>query len=315
MTVSELEAPPGQAADGVRLRRRRGTPGRNRAALIFLLPFGALFVVFFLLPIGYAIDESLYQVKRSGLGFGTPERVFSGIGNYLAVFEDDTFLSGLGRLLAFGVVQVPVMLGLALLLALLLDGRAALFSRFFRLVYFLPYAVPGVIAAIVWSFLYTREISPLGFLGIDFLGDGVVIWSIGNIVTWTWTGFNMLVIYAALQAIPRDLYEAASLDGAGAWRIAWSVKIPLIRPSLILTGVFSIIGTLQLFNEPTVLSGVTTAVSKSYTPLMWSVQVALDNNDYGQGSAIAIVLALVAGGLSLAFLRLSAWLTTRGVRR
>ncbi|MGI5486326.1 carbohydrate ABC transporter permease [Microtetraspora malaysiensis] len=293
-------------------RGGRAVIGRvtNRAALIFLLPFGTLFVVFFVLPIGYAVNESLYKLKRSGLGFGTPERVFSGLANYAAVFRDDTFLTGVRRLLLFGIVQVPIMLGLALVLALLLDGHAARFTRFFRLVYFLPYAVPGVIAAIVWSFLYTPEISPFG---LDLLDGGVVLWSIGNIVTWTWTGFNMLVIYSALRAIPRELCEAAAMDGASAWRIAWSIKIPMVRPSLILTGVFSIIGTLQLFNEPTVLSGVTTTVSKSYTPLMWSLQVALDNNDYALGSAIAIVLALLAGALSFLFLRLSAWLTRRGV--
>ncbi|GAB3671641.1 sugar ABC transporter permease [Actinocorallia lasiicapitis] len=284
---------------------------KMRAAVPLLAPFTVLFVVFFLIPIGYAINESLYQVQRSGLGFGKPERVFAGLDNYAAVFRDGVFLRDVGRLLAFGVVQVPIMLGMALLLALLLDGASARFKRFFRLVYFLPYAVPGVIATIVWAFLYTPEISPFG---LDLLDDGIVLFSIGNIVTWTWTGFNMLVLYSALQAIPRDLYEAASLDGASALRIALSIKIPMVRPSLMLTAVFSIIGTLQLFNEPAVLSDVTTNVSKDYTPLMWSLQVALDRNDYALGSAIAIVLALLAGGLSLIFLKLSSWLTAKEVR-
>ncbi|MEU0564426.1 sugar ABC transporter permease [Nonomuraea sp. NPDC005983] len=290
-----------------RTRSRWNSPGRAAAPL--LIPFCLLFIVFFLAPVGYAINESLHAVKRSGLGFGSPERIFAGLGNYTKVFQDGTFLAGVGRLLLFGLVQVPIMLGLALVLALLLDGKAARFTRFFRVVYFLPYAVPGVIAAIVWAFLYNPEV-----LGVDLLGDGTVLWSMGNIVTWTWTGFNMLVIYSALKAIPSELYEAAALDGASPWKIAWSIKIPMVRPSLVLTGVFSIIGTLQLFNEPMILSDVTPAVSKDFTPLMWSLQVALDHNDYGLGSAISIVLALVAGGLSLLFLRLSAWLTARGAR-
>lgn len=208
------------------------------------------------------------------------------------------------------------MLGLALVLALLLDSASARFKSFFRLTYFLPYAVPGVIAAIVWSFLYTPEISPLtDVLPFDPLGDGAVMWSMANIVTWTWVGFNMLVIYAALQSIPSSLYEAAELDGAGGWKTAWYVKVPLVRPSLVLTGVFSIIGTLQLFNEPMVLSRITSSVGKDYTPLMRALQVALDSNDRGQGTAIALTLAVLAAGLSYFFIRLSAWLTTRGVNR
>ncbi|MFI7407527.1 carbohydrate ABC transporter permease [Streptomyces sp. NPDC049627] len=307
MTATQL---PRVAAPQGRARRRR-RPSPSRAALPLLAPFCLLFGVFFLLPIGYAIHESLYAVRRSGLGFGTPERVFAGFDNYAKVFDDGIFLSGVGRLLLFGFVQVPVMLGLALLLALLLDGTAARCKPFFRLVYFLPYAVPGVIAAIVWAFLYTPQISPFG---LDLLADDVVLGSIGNIVTWTWTGFNMLVIYSALQAVPRDIYEAAAIDGAGPLRIAWQIKIPMVRPSLALTAVFSVIGTLQLFNEPRVLSDVTANVPKDYTPLMWSLQVALDRNDYALGSAIAVVLAVLTGGLSLLFLRLSSWLTTRGAR-
>lgn len=307
MTATQL---PSVAAARGRARRRR-RPSPSRAALPLLAPFCLLFGVFFLLPIGYAIHESLYTVQRSGLGFGTPERVFAGFGNYAKVFDDGIFLTGVRRLLLFGFVQVPIMLGLALLLALLLDGAAARWKPFFRLVYFLPYTVPGVIAAIVWAFLYTPQISPFG---LDLLADDVVLGSIGNIVTWTWTGFNMLVIYSALQTVPRSLYEAAAIDGAGPLRIAWQIKIPMVRPSLVLTAVFSIIGTLQLFNEPGVLSDVTTNVPKDYTPLMWSLQVALDRNDYALGSAIAIVLAVLAGGLSLLFLRLSSWMTARGER-
>ncbi|MFD1937730.1 MULTISPECIES: carbohydrate ABC transporter permease [Nonomuraea] len=313
MATIQLEAEETRAAPP---RRRRARPTSNRAAFVFLLPFSVLFVVFFLVPIGYAINESFYRVKRSGLGFGTPERVFSGLDNFTAVFADGGFVRGVGRLLLFGVVQVPIMLGLALVLALLLDSASARFKRFFRLTYFLPYAVPGVIAAIVWSFLYTPDISPLAdLLPFDLLSDNLVLWSMANIVTWTWVGFNMLVIYAALQSIPSSLYEAAELDGAGGWKTAWYVKVPLVRPSLVLTGVFSIIGTLQLFNEPMVISRITPSVGKDYTPLMRSLQVALDNNDYGQGTAIALTLAVIAAGLSYLFIRLSAWLTARGVNR
>src|SRR5262249_38638254 len=189
-----------------------------------------------------------------GLGFGTPQQVFTGFGNYTKVFQDPTFLPGLGRVLLFGVVQVPVMLGLALLLALLLDGTAARFPQLFRIAFFLPYAMPGVIGALLWSFLYHPALSPfLDIVNVNFFSPAMLLWSIGNIVTWAYTGFNMLVIYSSLKSIPRDLYEAAELDGCSPWRIAWHIKIPLVRPALVLTALFSIIGTLHLFNEPAVL--------------------------------------------------------------
>ncbi len=157
-------------------------------------------------------------------------------------------------MLIFGVVQVPVMLGLALLFALLLDSPLLRGKKFFRLAFFVPYAVPGVIAAIMWGFLYSPNLSPFTVLtgNVDFLSAELVLWAIANVVTWVFVGYNMLIIYSALLAIPTDIYEAARLDGAGQMRIAWSIKIPLVRPSLVLTAILSIIGTLQLLAEPQV---------------------------------------------------------------
>ncbi|GAA4885158.1 sugar ABC transporter permease [Kitasatospora terrestris] len=308
-----MSAAPQVAADraGRQAPPSRRGPSRNRAALGFLLPFGLLFVALFLLPIAYALWQSLYRTARSGLGFGPARTVFAGLANYGAALGDGSFLAGVGRVLLFGVVQVPVMLGLALVLALLLDGRGARFPRFFRLAYFLPYAIPGVVATILWAFLYLPGTSPLvsglGNVGIraDFLSSGTVLWSMANIVTWTWTGYNMLVILAALQAVPRELYEAAELDGASAWRIAWHIKIPLVAPALVLTGIFSVIGTLQLFTEPMVLHSLTSTVSADYTPNMAAYNAAFGTNDYGRAAAIAVLLALATGVLSFVFLRLS----------
>ncbi|MFC4059941.1 carbohydrate ABC transporter permease [Planomonospora corallina] len=287
-------------------RRRRG-PGRarGRAALVLLAPFGLLFTWVFAAPIGYALHQSLFTVRRSGLGLEAPVRVFAGAGNYLRALTDEAVLAGVGRVLLFGAVQVPVMLGLALLLALLLDGASARFKRFFRLAFFLPYAIPGVVAAILWAYLYLPSFSPLHSLtGVDFLSSGSVLWSTANVVTWSWTGYNMIVIFTALQAVPRELYEAAAMDGAGALRIALRVKIPLVRPALVLTGVFSIIGTLQLFNEPTVMRAITRSVTSDYTPAMAAYQAAFGAGDYNYAAAIAVVLALTTCVLSYLFLTL-----------
>ncbi len=300
---------------------RRG-PARSRFAPVgFLLPFALLFAAFFLLPIGYALWQSLYRIERSGLGFGPSRTVFAGMGNYSAALKDGSFLAGVVRVVLFGTVQVPVMLGLALVLALLIDARSTRLRRFFRLVFFLPYAIPGVVATVLWAFLYlpgtSLLVAGLKNIGIraDFLSSGTVLWSMANIVTWTWTGYNMLVILSALQAIPNELYEAAEIDGAGSWRIAWHVKIPLVAPALVLTGIFSIIGTLQLFTEPMILRSLTSTVSADYTPNMAAYNAAFGNNDYGKASAIAVLLALATCVLSFSFLRLSARLTENRVAR
>lgn len=280
---------------------------------MFLAPFGLLFALFFLLPIGYAIYESLLKVHVSGLGLGpsSTTTVFAGFANYGQVFSDPSFWQGVGRVLLFGVVQIPVMLVFATILALLLDSVTVRFRRFFRLAFFLPYGIPGVIAAILWSFLYLPGLSPIvaalrssGFGTVNFLGTNSALWSIANIVTWEYTGYNMLIIYAALQAIPADLYEAGRLDGASEWRVATRIKLPMVVNALVLTAIFSIIGTLQLFSEPQVLRAITSNISSSYTPNLLAYTQAFTSNNPNYAAAIAVVLALGTFILSFGFLRL-----------
>ncbi len=286
--------------------------GRKATPYLFLLPFGLLFLLFFVAPVLYAIYQSMFRLHRSGLGLGAPTVGFNGLANYQQVLHDANFWSGIGRVLLYGIVQVPIMLGLALFLALLLDSATARFKPFFRLAFFVPYAVPGIVAALLWGYLYDPTLSPIvkviGALGLrtpDFLGPQTVLWSIANIATWTYTGYNMLIIFAALQAIPPELYEAARIDGASAWGIARRIKIPLVIPALILTCIFSIIGTLQLFNEPMALTKVSNNISTSYTPNLYAYYTAFGNNNYYYGATIAVVLALVTCVLSFSFLHIT----------
>src|SRR5437764_198874 len=137
------------------------------------------------------------------------------------------------------------------------------------------------------------------------LGRGTVLWSIANIATWAWAGYNMLIIFAALQAIPTEIYESARLDGCSGFRIAWYIKIPLVAPALILTCIFSIIGTLQLFNEPSVLTTISNNISTSYTPNLYAYNTAFGNNNYYYAAAMAVALALVTCVLSFGFLRVT----------
>ncbi|MEV6568323.1 carbohydrate ABC transporter permease [Streptomyces kronopolitis] len=300
-------APRGRPRRAPRTRARRA-----RAAAAFLLPFLALFALCFLAPIGYALQQSLFTTERTGpLGLGGREHeAFAGLANYAHALSDDRFLAGFGRVLLFGAVQIPLMIALATGLALLLDSASARGVAFFRTAFFLPYGVPGVIASILWGFLYVPGISPLvkiaGALGwdVDFLSRGTVLWSIANIVTWQFTGYNMLVLIAQLKAIPGELYEAARLDGASARQIARYVKLPLIRPALVLTGVFSIIGTLQLFAEPMVLRPLASAIDSGFTPNLHAYSAAFVGNNQHVAAAEAVFLALVACVLSFGFLRL-----------
>lgn len=278
----------------------------SRTALVLLGPFLALFVLIYALPIAYACYQSLTTVRRTGLlGMGGSRTVFAGLDNYAAALGDSGFVGSFGRVLLFGVVQVPVMLALATGLALLLDSASARGIGFFRTAYFLPYGVPGVIASILWGFLYVPGISPLvALFHVDFLSGGSLLWSIANIVTWQFTGYNMLVLVAALRAVPTELYQAAALDGASAGQVVRHVKLPMIRPALSLVTVFSIIGTLQLFSEPLVLAPLAPEVSSSYTPNLSAYNQAFTANDYGRAAAEAVLIALVACVLSFGFLRL-----------
>jgi multiple sugar transport system permease protein len=296
-------------------RRRRagsGPRGTVRTALLFLAPFALLFVAMYLVPIVFALVQSLFSLKRSGLGLTAPTMHFDPLANYVKLIGDHEFIAGLGRILLFGVVQVPVMLGLALFLALLIDSRSAKLKGFFRLAAFLPYAVPGVIAAIVWSFLYSPVTSPVnsfldstfGFT-LPFFSDSWALWSVANIVTWIWTGYNMLIIYSSLQTVPEEVIEAARLDGASPWRIALSIKVPMIRPAMILTTIFSIIGSAQLYNEPAVLQPLSGgSITQTFTPLM-SAQAQATAQNYPYAAAQSVVLAVLVGALSLLFFKIT----------
>ncbi|MGW2825748.1 carbohydrate ABC transporter permease [Streptomyces sp. NPDC001443] len=286
----------------------RHRPRRTLAPYAFLAPFLIPFVLFSLVPVGYAFWQSLHKTQRTGGTFGRTHSVFAGFDQYVQVVQEPYFAESLLRVAGFALVQIPVMLLLSLVLALLLDSAVARAKRFFRLVYFVPYGIPGVVAALMWAFLYDPRLSPLvdvlNSIGIhaDLLGPGVILWSIGNVVTWTYTGYNMLILYAALQAVPADIGEAARMDGADGWAIALRIKIPIIRPALILTGVFSIIGTFQLFTEPQVFRSISTSVTSAYTPNLAAYSLASGDN-YSEAAALSVLLAVVTFALSFAFLR------------
>ncbi|MDX3379884.1 transporter [Streptomyces sp. V2] len=278
----------------------------------FTVPFQLGFVFLYLLPIGYAVYQSLFKVQQSGLGLGGSTEKFTGLDNYREGLTDSAFMGSVLRVVVFACVQIPVMLLVSLVLALLLDAVTSRAASRFRILLLVPYMIPGVVAAIVWINLYSPDVGPLTAIGDvfgfhwNFFAPSMVWPSIGNLLTWHGIGYNMVIIYSALQAVPRELFEAARLDGASELRIARSIKVPYVRGALVLTGLLSIIQMLQIFNEPALFRNVTPqTVDDSFTPIMIIYNQAFNAGNYHYAAALSVLLALILGLASFVFYRLT----------
>jgi multiple sugar transport system permease protein len=278
-------------------RRSRNRTGS--APYVLVAPAVVLLAVFLLVPIGYTVWLSLRASRVTAGGIGPRVEVFTGLANYTGVLTEPSYVQGLLRMLGYGAIVVPVMLGLALLFALLLDVPRVRLGRASRIGIFLPYAVPGVIASLLWGFLYLPGVSPIrdainavGLPPPDLLGPRTVLFSVANIGIWGGVGFNMIVLYTALRGVPREMYDAARIDGASEAQIAFRIKIPLITPALLMTGIFSVIATLQVFSEPQTLQPLSDSISSTWVPLMAIYRDAFVNNDIYSAAAASVVLAL-----------------------
>jgi multiple sugar transport system permease protein len=291
--------------------RRRGSRNRELTPWLFASPAIVLFVCFLLIPIGYALYLSFRGLRIEGSGaFGRRTEGFVGLDNYIAAVTNPELLAGFGRSMVYGAIAIPTVLGLALLFALLLDTPRARLTSFARTAIFLPYAVPGVIASLLWGFLYLPSTSPISYVvrelggsSLDFFGHPTLYFALANIALWSGVGFNMIIIYTSLRAIPQEIYEAARIDGANEWHIAWRIKIPLVTPALVLTGLFSVIGTVQLYSEPATLRPLASTISSTWVPLMAIYQEAFGNDNLGGAAAASVLLAIGTLALSLVILR------------
>ncbi|OZM75801.1 carbohydrate ABC transporter permease [Pseudonocardia sp. MH-G8] len=292
--------------------RRR--PLRVRATpYLFLGPAALLFLGLIAVPIGYAVVLSLFGPRVSGGAYGVRRQVFLGLENYARSLTDSVLLESIGRMFLFALIMVPLMMGSALLFALLLDAPRTRLKGPARTAIFLPYAVPGVIASLMWGFLYLPSTSPAVDLGRlvgvelpDLLNGPIVYGSIANIVIWSGVGFNMIILYTSLRSIPEETIDAARIDGANERQIAWYIKVPSVLPALTLTGLFCILGALQTYSEPTTLSSLTTGISSTFFPLMKVYQDAFANDDLNHAAATSVLLAVGTLLLSLLILKLFA---------
>ncbi|GAB7065068.1 carbohydrate ABC transporter permease [Streptomyces mexicanus] len=303
--AASAQAAPPQAADGVRRAARRSAERRrNAAAGVLMTPFFLLLALVFLLPVGTAVWLSFFSADEPGLGFGPERTVFVGLRSYAAVVTDPTFLSGLGTVALYCVIYIPLMVIGSLALALLLDSGVVRLRSWAQLGLFLPHAVPGIIAALIWLYLYTPGISPViealgkADITVDFLGLHTTLPSIVNIALWSNLGYNMVVFYAALQAVPREVLEASVVDGAGPVRTALQVKAPLVRSSLVMVAMFTLIWALQLFTEPMLLHQSSQMISTRSSPSMYIYDAAFSRNNYSLAAAASVILLVITIAVS-----------------
>jgi multiple sugar transport system permease protein len=265
------------------------------AAYVLILPFVVIFIAMFVVPLAYSAYISLFRTQLVG---GTS---FIGLGNYFEALTDPLFLGALLRMGLFLVIQVPIMLGFALFFALALDSGRVRWHKFVRLSIFVPYAIPGVVATLMWGYLYGHDFGPInqvirwfGIQAPNLLSGSLIVPSTMNIITWEFIGYNMIVLFSAMRSIPTELYDAAQVDGAGQFRIAWSIKIPMIRQAILLTIIFSIIGTFQTFSEPQLLYKLApNAVGTAFSPNLYAFNLTFVNQNSNYAAAIAFLLGIV----------------------
>ncbi len=278
-----------------RAPRSRRRVARSWVGWGFIGPFMTVFTLVFLAPIVYSIYLSLFRQQLVG------GNSFVGLDNYRRAFADAQFWSSVARVGLFLAVQVPIMLGIALFVALAIDSGRLFGRNFFRISIFLPYAVPAVVATLMWGFMYGTRFGLIGnidaALGItlsDPLSPGLVLASIGNIVTWEFVGYNMLIFYSALRVVPTSLYEAAEIDGAGQFRVISAIKLPAIRGALVIATIFSIIGSFQLFNEPSILQNLApNAITTYFTPNLYAYSLSFSGQQYNYSATVAIIMGLI----------------------
>jgi multiple sugar transport system permease protein len=270
---------------------------------LFLLPFLVFFIIVTVYPVLYGGYLSLFGQHGARMWF-------VGLSNYRSVFTDPLFWQGFGIPLFLLFVQVPGMIVIAIFIGLLYERVKH--SMVYRLIFYLPYAVPGVVAGIIWSYIFSKSMSPLvalwklfGATDPEFITLSSVRWILLIIILWEWTGFTSLIIYSTLVSLPKEYTEAAELDGATWLKVAYYIKIPLLRNTVFVLFIFNIFGAMQVFNEPMMLAVLLTDMPPNFTPAMYIYNQAFSYGAFTYSIAMGLVLAAVIFVVSFFFMRQS----------
>ena len=274
------------------------------AALLFIAPALLGFVVFYLFPAirGVWLSFTNYDLFSPG--------EFVGGANYAQIVDDKVFWNALLVTLEYVVVNIGLQTAVALLMAVLMQRLAK--SLVIRGILLVPYMVSGVVVALLWQWLLDYQIgivnNALDFIGLprqSFFGDpALAIVTVALINVWKSMGYTALLLFAGLQAIPKDIYEAAAIDGASEAKAFWRVSLPLLRPVLALVLIVSLIGSFQIFDTIAVTTkgGPVNATRVIY---YYIYDLAFNRYDFGYASAIALVLFVLLIGITLIQLRIT----------
>ncbi|MDQ0614301.1 lactose/L-arabinose transport system permease protein [Microbacterium sp. W4I4] len=298
------ESRQGAPASGASRSGRLFAARMHRPGLWFALPATALMAIFFAYPLVVSLLQSFYRTQG---GVST----FVGLDQYTRMLRDPLVAKSLFNAGLILIVQVPIMIALAVGLAYLLNQSWLRFRAGFRLIVFLPAITTLVAYSVVFRVIMTTDGGLLNqFLGL--LGAAPIDWlnnewwsrvAVIASITWRWTGYNMVIILAGLQAIAPELYEAARIDGAGRWQTFRHVVVPQLRPVLIFTSVTSTIGALQLFDENYILTGGGPN-NATLTPVLYLYKMGFQQFDFGYASAIAWMLVILTGIIAVVQFRI-----------
>ncbi|WP_196777923.1 carbohydrate ABC transporter permease [Lentzea aerocolonigenes] len=266
---------------------------------LFVAPFFVIFAVFGLFPLVYTAWVSVHEWDIAGQGG------FVGLDNYVMLFSDPDFWNATCNTIGMLVLATVPQLFCALVLASLLNQKLRGLT-FLRMGVLLPIVTSVAAVGIVFSQIFDRDagmanglLGLAGFAPIDWHADKWSSWTaIATMVNWRWTGYNALIYLAAMQAVPRDLYEAATVDGASKVRQFFSITVPNIRPAILFTVIMSTIAGMQLFTEPLIFGQGGFAISggslrQFQTLSMFMFEKAFRDFDYGYGSAVAWLIFLM----------------------
>jgi cellobiose transport system permease protein len=294
------------APPNVRRRRRRAPLPEQLAGYTFVSPFFIVFAVFGFFPIVFTFWVSLHDWSLLG------DHTWVGLTNYSELLGDDKFWNALVNTLGMFVLATVPQLLMALGLAQLLNQRLRA-RTLWRMGALLPNITSVAAVGIIFTLLFARDFGLvnwlLGHVGVEAIGWQDHRWSswlaISIMVDWRWTGYNALIFLAALQTVPKDLYEAAELDGASSWRQFWSITVPMLRPTLIFVSLISTIGGIQLFTEPLLFNSGANAITggttrQFQTLTMYLYEKAFTGQQFGYASTIAWVMFLVIAMVGLA---------------
>ncbi|HEY8458041.1 MAG TPA: sugar ABC transporter permease [Actinopolymorphaceae bacterium] len=263
---------------------------------LFIAPYVIFLVAIFAYPLGFAIYMSFHDYFFTAPG-AEVERPFVGFANYATVLADPAVRQSFANIAVFLVINVPLTVALSLVLATALNG-AIRFRTFFRVSYYVPYITASVAVVGVWLFLFNSRglvNTLLGPLAPDpswLINERLAMPTIALYVTWKGLGFYILLYLAALQNVPKELYESASVDGAGRWRSFWAVTVPGVRPATILVVILSTITGANLFTEPYLLTGGGGPDGASSSPVLLMYQRGIEQGNPDIASAIGVILVI-----------------------